>query len=209
MRNEKLNPIHYLLKKPIVYDIVQGLLNKKKCNDVVFTDFVDVQPSDRILDFGCGSARYRKHIPTQHYVGIDFNQAHIDNACELYPDDTFICGNIVDYQQDLGQFDKILMMGVLHHLSDDEVKTVLSACKRFLKPGGKLYAVDPVYEQKQNPIAVLLNKLDQGNHVRFADHYQQLATTAFTDIKIEIRRDLLRLPYSRHLMMAGMIETGA
>lgn len=203
MQNEKLNPIHHLLKNPIIYDTLQSCLNYNARNNAIFSDYFAIRPTDRILDFGCGPARYRKHIPTQHYTGIDFNPAHIAHARELHPNDTFICGDITQKVDELGRFDKILMMGVLHHLSDDEVDTVLQACRHLLKPGGTINTADPVYEEKQNPIARLLNKLDQGNHVRYSDHYQALLKKHFETLDVVIRRDLLRLPYSRQFMIAS------
>lgn len=200
MQNEKLNIVHKMLKVPALYLLLQKALNRKDADTFIFNDVCNIKPTDRILDFGCGAARYRHHINTQQYVGIDFNEAHIKLAQQLYPNDTFICANIVDMNESLGLFDKIIMIGILHHISDQEAKAVLQACKRLLKPNGQIYARDPVFEQNQNPIARLIAKLDQGNHVRYTDAYCQLASEYFDNIKTYIKRDSLRVPNS-HLFM--------
>jgi len=199
--SEKLNPIHRLLKSPFVYSLTKNFLLKKGTSEFLYRDFPKFSQEDKVLDLGCGPAKIRKWIKAKHYVGIDFNPAHIKEAKMNCPNDTFICDDIASHSfNDDVKFDKILMMGVLHHLNDQEATNVLSACQKLLAEDGKIIALDPLFERGQNPIAKLLAKLDQGNFVRTREEYLKLAQAYFSRVEVVVKTDLLRLPYTHHIM---------
>jgi len=201
LKSEKLNPLHSLLKSSFIYSCVQSFLTKKGTPEFIYKSFAAIEENEKILDLGCGPAKMRKFIIAKEFVGMDFNESHIQEAKKHHPRDTFLCDDIVRHKFDpTMKFDKILMIGVLHHLNDTEVVQVLSSCYNILKNDGKIFTVDPLFESEQNPIAKTLAKWDQGNFVRRKEQYIDLAKPLYKNVTTEVKRDLLRLPYSHFLM---------
>lgn len=86
----------------------------------------------RVLDVGCGEARYRQLIPrTVDYVGIDpvgGNGVH--------------CGHIEEGLPKPGPYDHVLILRSYNHLADP--KRALSLVCEALRPGGTLFVCDNV-----------------------------------------------------------------
>jgi 2-polyprenyl-3-methyl-5-hydroxy-6-metoxy-1,4-benzoquinol methylase len=103
-----------------------------------------------ILEVGCGAGFSADYLNGRCSVfhGIDYSEELIRYAQALNVRDgvTFETVNVKDFKAE-GQFDVVLMIGVLHHLDDVEVVTrqLVSA----LKPGGWLVANEP---QNGNPL---------------------------------------------------------
>jgi SAM-dependent methyltransferase len=103
---------------------------------------------------------------------------------------------------DLGTFDVVISIGVLHHLNDVDAETVFASAARVLRPEGRLVTIDGTFVKGQNPVAHLLLKMDRGRHVRGPDAYLNLARRHFPDVKASLFHDLLALPYTHCIMEA-------
>ena len=68
------------------------------------------------------------------YVGVDLNARYIDHARKTRKG-AFIVSDARHVDLPDGRFDQILIFGLLHHLSDDDVRAVLAECRRLLVPG--------------------------------------------------------------------------
>ena len=67
---------------------------------------------------------------------------------------------------------------------------------------GRLVTVDPVLVDGQSAIARFLINRDRGNHVRTPAAYRALLSPHFVPDRVEIRHDLVPLPYTLLLMVA-------
>jgi len=113
----------------------------------------------------------------------------------------FLCLDVADERvQNLGEFDVILISAVLHHLTDDEIGSMLKHASTILKPDGRLVSIDPTIDDGQHPLARLIARLDRGRYVRTTDRYRELVQRQFTPVEIIIRHDLLRIPYTQCIM---------
>ena len=82
-----------------------------------------------LLDFGCGTAHLfdfldRKNYQNISYTGLDISQKFIDTAKEKYPNNTFYCIDIFDSDENIPNFDYIVMNGIFtekRELSFDEM----------------------------------------------------------------------------------------
>lgn len=105
----------------------------------------EVSYKDRVLDVGCGEGRLLQDMkPAINYTGIDFSKKLIEIAKERYrgKNHNFIVGDITkrDVWKDLGKFDRVFVVAVLHHLpSKKEQLYVLKQIKKHSKKGGKIY----------------------------------------------------------------------
>jgi SAM-dependent methyltransferase len=158
---------------------------------------------DRILDVGCGTADDLAYMPTDvSYVGFDLSARYIEAAEARWGDrGTFFQAEVSPSLLADQEFDVVVAHGVIHHLNDREALDLLKLAHTVLRPGGRLITKDPVLIEPQHPIARFLAKRDRGGHVRETSGYVQLAKQIFTSVSIDIRDDLLRLPYNHAVMV--------
>jgi len=72
----------------------------------------------------------------------------------------------------------VLLVGELHHLTDDECIKLLSAIRVALSEFGRAVTIDPALVSGQHLIARGLAKLDRGRHVRTPPRYKTLIETS-------------------------------
>lgn len=105
---------------------------------------IDDLPRDaNILDLGCGSGEFIKILKERGFTSIDGWEIQSDLIAEA-GSDCIREGNCLVIPETPPQYDAIVMLGVLHHLSSfDEVSTALKNVRRMLKPGGTFFSVEP------------------------------------------------------------------
>lgn len=110
--------------------------------DLVFSEESDIPDNAKILDVGCGSGELAAQLAQRggHDVtGIDSDLRMIQKASEQFPDLTFHCADVRDF--DLGEdasFDVIFSNAALHWVPPHDVDRALGCIGRALKPGGLL-----------------------------------------------------------------------
>lgn len=162
-----------------------------------------IQPTTpcRVLDIGCGPGTVVPYLGGCEYTGIDISADYIESARSRFPQASFHCDRVNSYKlPESSYFDRVLALGVVHHLDDDEALQLFETAHAALKPGGKLVTLDGVFVQGQSHIERLLLKRDRGEFVRDEKGYSQMANKIFSTVKVTIRHDLLRVPYS-HIIM--------
>lgn len=96
----------------------------------------------------------------------------------------------------LGKFHLVIARGVLHHLDDGEAESLCKLARQALAPGGRLVTLDACYAVGQHRFAKMLIDRDRGRNVRDAAGYRALANRVFDDVTVEVRHDLMRVPYT-------------
>ncbi len=96
-----------------------------------------------LLDVGCGNGKLVSGLPEGvEYLGTDFSKTLLDEAKKLYPKHKFVYGDVVNPKHwvDLGKYDAIFCVAVLHHIPEREQQVyILKECRKHLKSGGFLY----------------------------------------------------------------------
>ena len=188
-----------------IYDLFQWLMGAKRGRTIFSTQYIKARDGDYVLDIGCGTAEIRLYLPDVEYFGFDPN-AHYVEAAKRRLREAQKKGIVLHATLDavtlngLPKFDIVLVSGVLHHLSDEEVVELANLSKAALKEGGRLVTIDPCFIEGQSPIARLLVSHDRGQHVRDANGYQSLMSSVFATVKSDVRHDFARLPYTHILM---------
>jgi SAM-dependent methyltransferase len=199
-----------VLKIPAVFDVFTNGIVQPHLRTWLSDEVIDARDGHAVLDVGCGTATILSLLPDIRYVGIDHNPRYIMKARDEYGSrGEFLALDVNDKAFDqLGEFDRVLLLGVLHHLSDVECKKLLSQLASSLKPGGHLTTFDNALVKGQHPLARLLAKADRGRFARSPEEYRELIETAF-DVESEIvRHDLLRVPYT-HVIFRAVKKAGA
>src|SRR6516165_6705376 len=87
----------------------------------------ELKPGERLLDLGCGPAYYFGRLPEVDYVGFDTSEAYVAYARQHYGKrGDFRCESFTaQHIAQLGQFDVILLFGLLPHLAHAQCATLL------------------------------------------------------------------------------------
>tara|TARA_B100001121_G_scaffold307190_1_gene328151 strand:+ start:844 stop:1476 length:633 start_codon:yes stop_codon:yes gene_type:complete len=205
MNEEKNSFLYKLLRLPFVYKSYQALITKSNTYEVIYKNIFQSNEGSVVLDCGCGPAQYRKYIECKKYYGIDFNEKHIKKAIKANPGDSFINGNVVNYDfSELPEFTDVLIFGLLHHLNDKNASRLIEKLSSQIKEGGKLVAIDPLYVEENkstyNKISNFIASKDQGNFVRNEFEYIELVNTKNTKIKQKKFKNLLRIPFHHNVL---------
>lgn len=168
----------------------------------VAREFIRATPGERVLDIGCGPGDRLRYLPEVEYVGFDLSERYVAAARRRFGTrGEFHCQDVCEVDPGtLGRFDLVLAMGIVHHLDDLQAYRLFELAETVLRPGGRLVTFDGCYTDDQPWICRRLLSWDRGRHVRTQDRYLALAREVFSDIEVEVRHDLLRIPYT-HIIL--------
>ena len=203
------NGLYSILSHPAVYDFLQDILYGDKGQRDYVEKYIRPRKGDRILDIGCGTGRILRYLPECDYLGADLSEQYIARAKKRKFDGRlrFISSDINEFlRKSRERFDIIIGFGLLHHLDDTEAVAMIKQAKSALLPGGRLVTFDGVYHPGQHRVAKFLIDRDRGRNVRNMPDYKALFEGTFSSLSIEIRQDILRVPYS--LIIADACNTG-
>ncbi|MCW2856240.1 MAG: hypothetical protein JWR52_1855 [Marmoricola sp.] len=162
-----------------------------------------LKPGDTVIDVGCGPAYYFNRLPNPlTYHGFDTDQRYIDHATRKYGDrGTFHVG-IFDSAAaaDLPAPDAVLLLGLLHHLTDDESRALLELSASILAPGGRVVSVDTAFVPDQGRVSRWMSENDRGEYVREPEGFVGLADDYFDEIDGEVVSGQGRIPGAYWLM---------
>lgn len=127
-----------------------------------------------VLDFGCGTGTSCTNFAPNCYLGIDCDSRRINFAQHKYPEYRFISINSSNFPVSDGAIDYILIISVLHHISDSDIHAYFKEFKRVLKPDGKIILIEPYICDKINLKSRLMCFLDRGEYIRREEEYLKL-----------------------------------
>jgi len=195
----------WFLKHALLYDYLMRFFGRAEGKSWLIHEVIRPVAGERILDLGCGTAAILHELQDVEYLGVDNNPRYIKAAIRRHGSrGNFICADLGAYNvTNLGQFDKILLLGVLHHLPDSTIRQMCSVLPQMLKPQGILVSIDPAIEDGQHPVARVLARLDRGRYVRSSTEYVRLLEKHFTHIDKIVRHDLNQVPYTHLVLRAN------
>lgn len=190
-----------LLAAPGWYEAVQFFMRAKESRRAFVDRYVQPKPGDRILDVGCGPGELLRYLPDGEYFGFDPNAKYIERARRTFGSrGRFFAKEFEESDATrLAPVDIVVVSAVLHHMSDDQARSLFSLLRRVLRPGGRVVTIDNVFIPKQNPIAKLLISLDRGRNVRTPEGYRALAAQIFDSIETTITHKTIP-PYTYFIM---------
>jgi SAM-dependent methyltransferase len=131
----------------------------------------------RVLDLGCGTGELAPVFLKRgySYVGIDIEDERIAYAAKKYPKGKFHVMDASALEYPDGYFDQILVTGVLHHLSDEDVRSIVKEMKRVLRPDGRALVMEDIaLRGSLNLLGALVHLADEGAHIRRPHQYTPL-----------------------------------
>ena len=197
-----------MLDKPGFYRLFTDMVGARRARAIFVEKYIRPKKGDKVLDIACGIGDILEQLPSIQYHGFDMNQAYINAAIGRFGNrGSFSCGKITrDALKEPSAFDIVLASAVLHHLDDDVALELFELSHSSLKTGGRLITFDGCHVDRQPLMERLIFSMDRGKHVRTEENYKSLASKLFSDVKINIHHDLLRIPYT-HIVMECTKET--
>jgi ubiquinone/menaquinone biosynthesis C-methylase UbiE len=189
--------LNKLLYNHVIYSSIMNILGSSDFMPKFIRDYIKPNSGERILDIGCGPADILKFLPDDiEYIGIDFNEMYIKAAKKQYQNrGTFILGNVNNLSEYFNEFfDVVIIIGVIHHLSDNDAKHLIQCANNILREKGRLITLDNIDGDYIGLINKIALKLDRGNFIREEMSYTQLFAP-FSKVKTHIKKAPMRVPY--------------
>ena len=186
--HEDKSGLKSVISIPSVYNIVQLVAGARMYRTRMVQNYIKPFEGCRILDIGCGTGEYveflDKACTDYEYVGFDAEDAYIESARKNYADrpklQFFARLLTEDAIQELGGFDIVTAIGVMHHMDDALVLSLLRLAKSALKPAGRFITYDPGAFIDMNPIERFFVRHDRGRNIRSPEHYDTLVSEVFS-----------------------------
>jgi cyclopropane fatty-acyl-phospholipid synthase-like methyltransferase len=196
-----IKKIRSALSAPKAYQLFWRAVGGPNALRTLVAEHIRPAKGSRILDIGCGPGTAVQFLGACEYTGIDISADYVEKARQRFPAAIFYCDSVNNYKlSKSGYFDRVLALGVVHHLDNAEALRLFETAHKALKPGGKLVTIDGLFLSGQSHAARFLLNQDRGEFIRTEAEYRKIAEKVFSSIVVTIRHDLLRVPYS-HIIM--------
>ena len=198
--------IYKILDYSIIYEFVQKIFYHKKTKEV-WENLVKHHADKTILDIGCGPGKTALEFKgSKKYIGIDISDQYIIDAKKNFSEfGEFYCISVEKINEgplkDINNIDMVIMKGIFHHLSDDQIDNLFLNLKTKLNKKAKIFSIDPTLIEGKFLSNFIVSR-DRGMVVRSSD---QLTNTLSKYMKIEKKEVIMQKfpPYQRILLRLG------
>jgi SAM-dependent methyltransferase len=160
---------------PVLFIFLRGILeNDFRAIRATIRREMDLGAASRTLDLGCGPGAFSDLFAAGDYVGVDLNARYIDHARRTRKG-AFLVSDAKRVDLPDRRFDQVLIFGLLHHLPDEEVRAVLTECRRLLVAGGRVLVIEDIPSvSRLNLIGHLIHHVENGEFIRPVEDYRRL-----------------------------------
>ncbi len=174
--NTLLKRASWIMENTAAYRLWQAPFLSRKFEPILRHN--DLRQVQRVLDVGCGPGSNCAYFMSQDYVGIDINPQYIDYARRKFGR-RFEVADATKYEPDpTAPCDFVLLNSLLHHLTDEQVSSMLRSLRHVVSPDGCIHVIDLVLPERAGiPRYLALN--DRGDYCRTLEAWEPLLTEAF------------------------------
>ncbi|TCS95803.1 class I SAM-dependent methyltransferase [Hazenella coriacea] len=119
-----------------------------------------------VLDFGSGTGTLCSMFSPQQYFGIDSDHQRVEYAQKKHPEHSFHVLNDTKIPYADQSMDYIVIVAVLHHISNEDLHIYIEEFKRMLKPTGSMFIMEPCFSQNSPISNRFMRWADRGKYIR-------------------------------------------
>lgn len=168
-----------LLELPFIYNLRFLVAGDQFLTKKFIKDNYRKFKSGSVLDLGCGTGDFASIFSKKDYLGIDVNEKYIEFAKENVGYN-FLCLDLDNFRPK-DKFDCTIFISTLHHLSESQVKNILSKAVKITKKIIIIVDLNP----ETDPVRKLLVSMDRGENVRSTQEKLKLLEPFGKVLKIE------------------------
>lgn len=164
---------------PKIYGVLQDFVHQGHRHTYRrIVELLDIRPGESVIEIGCGTGSVARHFIADgyDYWGFDPTADRIEAAQREIPGGHFVVGDALAIDNmDLPDARCFFVHGVLHHLSDEQVRRAMNSV--FSRGRDKVIVVaEPIRPRRwwHNPFSTLLANLDEGDYVRTLEAWRKL-----------------------------------
>jgi 2-polyprenyl-3-methyl-5-hydroxy-6-metoxy-1,4-benzoquinol methylase len=180
-----------ILEIPFIYKLLQKIAGANANRKQVISKSIPASEGLRILEIGCGLGNNIEYLPNGvEYVGCDISQKYIEQARRKYKGRGIFLNASVDdvFKKDLGEFDYVLAITVLHHLDDIQVKSLAKGVKQLLSKDGYFITTDACRAANPSWLENCVISMDRGKFIRYPSQYEKLLKDSFPNVETIISK---------------------
>jgi len=193
------------LRLPRFYNLLQGLVGGSRDRADFVRSHVLFQPGEKVVDAGCGTGSALEFLPPVNYVGFDPNSGYIHAAQSRYGSrGQFLCGDASSPEvwELARSADTFLSFGVLHHLTDLQIKKILGLARACLRPSGRFIFYEPCFSANDDCVGRMFMRLDRGGNIKTDQAWRALLSEHFATVEEYIRRPVYLFRYTIQALIA-------
>lgn len=187
------------LRLPRLYNLLQSLAGGSRDRADFVKTHVLFRSNEKVVDAGCGTGSALEFLPSVKYVGFDPNSGYIHAAQSRYGSrGQFLCGDADSPEiWELAQSaDTFLSFGVLHHLTDSQIRKILSLARACLRPSGRFIFYEPCFSARDDVLGRIFMNLDRGGNIKTDQAWRALLSEYFATLEEHIRRPVYWFRYT-------------
>ncbi len=168
-----LSYFHKYLDNPTLFNFVRHILDGGQIE--YMEKYLEGVAHESVVDIACGTGDICKAVK-KDYVGIDFCESFITYANKAYGGQKkkFIVMDATRLTLPRKSFDVAMLVNMIHHLNDAEVKTAIDSAIELSKKYVLILDVIP----KKNPITKFFLSIDRGANFRPLEAQKELLTNS-------------------------------
>jgi ubiquinone/menaquinone biosynthesis C-methylase UbiE len=166
--------LHTIASYPRAYDFIQRAAGRDRIYGYIREWLSLGSRSGFVIDVGGGTGGTMSVLPRAvRHVCLDMDRAKVTEYHRKYPEGAPIQADASWMPLAGGCAALAVMVGVSHHLTDEEFRKALAEIRRIVKPGGFFVFVDALYVPAR-PASRLLWAYDRGAHPRTERELRQM-----------------------------------
>ncbi len=194
-----------ILQFPIIFELQQALLDqpdllRREVEEEV-RHLESLGQSFKVIDYGCGSGTYTGLFGAEHYLGIDCSEPMLERAADKHPNHAFIqATDLSGIRHSLEDVAHILMIGVIHHLPEWNLLSILSTLPKA-RPI-RFLSIDTL-KCTEGP-GRIVQLFERGEYLRTEADHNRLLHRVANEISYK------KVPYGRYFELAvfrGTVKT--
>jgi SAM-dependent methyltransferase len=187
------------LRSAGLYNLLQRFVGGGRDRADFVRTHVTFRPDEKVVDAGCGTGGALEFLPAVNYFGFDPNPNYIRVAQSRYGNrGEFFCADASSPRvQQLAQgADAFLSLGVLHHLTDQQIREILSLARACLRPSGRFIFYEPCFSANDDWVGRIFMRLDRGGNIKTDQAWRALVSEYFATVEEHIRRPVYLFRYT-------------